>query len=153
MNIRELTAAMQYLSEQLNVVLSKSGFQEYDDLSSVKYDINNPDDLMLIDVYRQLFSKLSDVQYTISYLSRPVKHQDRLTLRSDGRYGTVNGTTYYTSGSRIEFLTFEEVLDSSGQLIDVPAWRISRIEHNGTDYYIVGYPDVDLNGLRVRIRV
>lgn len=153
MTITELKSAVQKLSGQISTILSTSGYQQYDDLLSIQYDINNPDDLMIIDEYRQLLSKLSDVQYAIDYLSKPVKYEDRLTLRSDGRYGTINGTTYYTSGSRIEFLTSEEVMDSSGQFVDVPAWRVSRVEHNGTDYYIVGYPDVDLNGLKVRVRI
>lgn len=153
MTITELKSAVQKLSGQISTILSTSGYQQYDDLLSIQYDINNPDDLMIIDEYRQLLSKLSDVQYAIDYLSKPVKYEDRLTLRSDGRYGTINGTTYYTSGSRIEFLTSEEVMDSDGQFVDVPAWRISRVEHNGTDYYIVGYPDVKLHGLKVRVRI
>lgn len=153
MTITELKSAVQKLSGQISTILSTSGYQQYDDLLSIKYDINNPDDLMIIDEYKQLLSKLSDVQYAIDYLSKPVKYEDRLTLRTDGRYGTINGTTYYTSGSRIEFLTSEEVMDSDGQFVDVPAWRISRIEHNGTDYYIVGYSDVKLHGLKVRVRI
>ena len=32
------------------------------------------------------------------------------------------------------------------------SWSKVVIEHNGKRYYIVGNPDVDLNGLRVRRR-
>lgn len=31
-------------------------------------------------------------------------------------------------------------------------WRASRIEHNEKRYYIVGNPNIELNGLRVRHR-
>ena len=35
---------------------------------------------------------------------------------------------------------------------EVASWRSSRVEHDGNDYYIVGYRNVELSGLRVRVR-
>ena len=61
-------------------------------------------------------------------------------------------STNYTSGSGIEFLINEEVLGEDGHFTEVPAWRTSTVEHNGTDYFIVGFKDIDMNGLRVRVR-
>ena len=31
-------------------------------------------------------------------------------------------------------------------------WAASRVEHDGDDYYIVGYPDIKLDGLKIRLR-
>ena len=92
------------------------------------------------------------MQYDLEYLNKSILFEDTLILRPDGRYGTRNNKTYYTSGSGIEFLINEEVLGEDGYFTDKPAWRTSTVEHNGTDYYIVGYKDVDLNGLKVRVR-
>ena len=150
--IKELQEEMQKLSSQIATVLSISKYRDYDDLSGIEYSTNNPDDLSLVDEYRSILCKLSDVQYDLEYLNKPVLFEDTLILRSDGRYGTRNNNTYYTSGSRIEFLINQEVLDEDGHFTDKPTWRTSTVEHNGNDYFIVGYKDVDLNGLKVRVR-
>ena len=150
--IKELQEEMQKLSSQIATVLSVSKYRDYDDLSGIEYSTNNPDDLLLIDEYKSILYKLSDVQYDLEYLNKSILFEDTLILRPDGRYGTRNNKTYYTSGSGIEFLINEEVLGEDGHFTEVPAWRTSTVEHNGTDYYIVGYKDVDLNRLKVRVR-
>ena len=73
-------------------------------------------------------------------------------MNSQGRYET-DGGHYYTSGSSIEFLKVEEIYNSdTGQYEDTPVWTVSRVEHDGTDYYIVTYGNVELSGLKVRVR-
>ena len=72
--------------------------------------------------------------------------------RPDGRYGTRNDRSYFTSETVIEFAYTKEVQNSDGYLEGIPVWTISSVEHNKKDYYIVGYPDVDLNRLKVRVR-
>lgn len=108
----------------------------------------------LIDEYSNVLKNLtsgSDSRW--SYLLRPIAYTDTLTLYSDGRYGTSNGRNYYTSGSLIEFEDTKDTMNAEGTPEETPViWTISSVEHNGKDYYIVGYPDVDLNGLRVRVR-
>ncbi len=141
-NIKDLQNEMQKLSSQIATVLSVSKYEDYDDLSGIEYHTNNPDDLLLVNEYKSILCKLSDIQYVLEYLNKPILFEDTLILRSDGRYGTRNGKTYYTSGSRIEFFVN----------YDKPAWKTSTVECNGTEYYIVGYKDIALNGLRVRIR-
>ena len=105
-----------------------------------------------MDEYKSILYKLSDVQYDLEYLNKSILFEDTLILRPDGRYGTRNDKTYYTSGSGIEFLINEEVLGEDGHFTNKPAWRTSTVEHNGTDYFIVGFKDIDMNGLRVRVR-
>lgn len=35
---------------------------------------------------------------------------------------------------------------------DVPYWTRTTVEHNGVDYYLVGYKGLPMKGLTVRIR-
>ncbi len=35
---------------------------------------------------------------------------------------------------------------------DVPYWGRTVIEHNGEDYYLVGYKGLSMKGLTVRVR-
>lgn len=107
-----------------------------------------------IDEYSNVLKNLtSGPDSRWSYLLRPVAYTDTLTLYPNGRYGTSNGRDYYTSGSLIEFENIKDATNAEGSLEETPVmWTISSVEHNGKDYYIVGYPDVDLDGLKVRVR-
>lgn len=151
MNIEELNKEMVNLEKQITRVLTASNCSE-DDFSGVDYDARNPNDLLLAEEYRKILGKLSDIQQVVKYLNRPVKFEDTLYLRPDGRYGTKNGEIYYNSGCGIEFLYSDEILNKDGDFVPMETWGISRVEHNGTDYYIVGHKDVTLDGLRVRVR-
>ena len=35
---------------------------------------------------------------------------------------------------------------------EVPYWTRTIVEHNGEDYYLVGYKDFPMDGLRIRVR-
>ena len=144
--LKELQEEMKKLFLQIDTVLSVSNYRDYDDLSNIEYSTNNADDLLLLDKYRSILYKLSDLQYEL------VLFEDIIIRRPDGRFGTRNNKTYYTCGNCIEFLINVEVLGDDGYFTVLPAWRISTIEHDGKDYFIAGYKDVDLNGLKVRLR-
>ena len=118
----------------------------------VDSDHTDPDDLQYIDEYRLALDNLSCIDYRLSYLDRHVSYTDTLIRRPDGRYGTRNDRSYFTSETVIEFAYRKEVQNSDGHLEGIPVWTISSVEHNKKDYYIVGYPDVDLNRLKVRVR-
>ena len=150
-DIKELTDELTKLQSQIKTVLRLSNYREYDDLSDIQYS-RTPDNLLLVDEYRGILDKLSDMEYDLDYLNRPVEFEDILTLRLDGRYGCRNHNQYYTSGTPIEFLYYDEVCNDSGEFETLPMWRCSRVEHNGSDYYVVGYSDVELNNLKVRVR-
>lgn len=74
----------------------------------------------------------------LRYLQKPVRAEYRLFLNENGRYEVDSGH-YYTSGSQIEFY-YEE------------RWELSRVESSNGEYYILHFKDVNLDGLRVRIR-
>ena len=45
-------------------------------------------------------------------------------------------------------------MESSADYIylDVPYWTRTTVEHNGEDYYLVGYKGLPMNGPRVHVR-
>lgn len=65
--LKELQEEMSKLQKQIATVLNISKYREYDDLSGVNYSVRNPDDLLLIDEYKNMLYKLSDVQYDLEY--------------------------------------------------------------------------------------
>lgn len=150
--LKDLREEMHQLSLQIDKVLNYSDYKYADDLSEIKYNKKDPDDLLLIDEYRSILEKLSDVQCQLKYLSLPVDFTDKLTIRPDGKYESQDNEVCFPSGSMIEFLTTEEIMGEDGHFKDVPTWRISRIEYDKDGYYIVSYKDVNLNGLTVRFR-
>ena len=88
--------------------------------------------------------KLSDVHKQVSYLSCPIQETSQLHRNRDGRYETAHGH-YYTSGSRIEALVTDDYQET-------PYWVWTRVEHDGTDYYLVGHNHICMDGLTVRVR-
>ena len=102
-----------------------------------------------------LFSKLSDLMpllyrlhQELMYFLMPCSDVHVLKKYPNGRYGydispfEVGRT--FSCGSPIEALLYDED--------GYPRWVISRIEHNGTDYYLYGYRNIPLNGLSIRER-
>lgn len=77
-------------------------------------------------------------------LTRPIVETCRLRKGSSVKYQTAQGI-FYNCGSSIEALVTDEYHD-------VPYWTRTVVEHNGKDYYLVGYKDLSMNGLTVRIR-
>lgn len=150
--LKDLQSEMHQLSFQIDKILNYSDYKYADDLSEIKYNKKNADDLLLIDEYRSILEKLSDVQCQLKYLSLPVDFTDKLTIRPDGKYESQDNEVCFSSGSIIEFLTTEEVMGEDGHFKEVLAWRISHVEYDKDGYYIVGYKDVNLNGLTVRFR-
>lgn len=148
--LKEITGKMQELKQTIDYLLRVTNYEDGEQLE-VKYDLNSPDDMQLVDEYRNILYKLEDVTQTLEYLSRPIAYESTLHIRPDGRYGT--DRNYYTSGSAIEFLYYDEVYDFETQdYKEVASWRSSRVEHDENDYYIVGYNDVSLDNLKVRVR-
>lgn len=151
-HLTDLTRELQELNIQIKKLLSISKYAEYDDLSEIDYDLMDSNEGFLVDEYASILMDLTDVKSRLDYLNRRVLFTDQLVLNEADRYETSNGRMYYTSGSPIEFQYIDEAMNEEGEFIDIPTWRTSTVEHNGTDYYIVGYPEIDLNGLTVRVR-
>jgi hypothetical protein len=132
------------LGGQINDVLRVSTYEEYADLRGLHVDCKDSEQLFLLKELRSILWKLADAAGSIEYLSRPVKETGFLHRNADGEYQTGKGYLY-RSGSLIEFLAQE---DTSG----VPCWTVGKVEHDGEDYYLMGYEDIPLDGLHVRVR-
>lgn len=149
-----LTAEMNKLKDQLKIVLRVAEYPELDDLSGLDdyKQIRTADQRQQLEEYKSILNRLDWVLSTLTYYDRPIKEVSQLHKNESGRYETSSGH-YYTSGAGIEFLREDEVYnEDTDQMEQVEIWTTSRIEHNGQDYYVVGYPDVTLSGLTVRIR-
>ncbi len=153
-DLRTLSCEMEKLKKQIEEVLHISGYCECDDLSALDdyNQIRTADERQKLEEYRNLLYKLEEVQSTLSYYSRPVKEVSRLHINASGRYETNKGH-YYTSGSCIEFMRIEEVYNNeTHKWEDAYIWTTSRVESQNGEYYIAGYSNVEMSGLRVRIR-
>lgn len=108
----------------------------------------DPDERFLFNKLSDLMSPLCRLHKELLYLLMPYSDTQILRKYPNGRYGYdvrpfEEGRTF-SCGSPIEAL----ICDEDGY----PYWVSSRIEHNGTDYYLYGYSDIPLSGLIIRER-
>ena len=132
------------LNRSITQFLRFSTYTDYDDLSGLDIDFADGEQLLLLDELRRITDQLADVQEYISYLTRPVTEVSRLRKGTAGKYRTAKGH-FYDCRSSIEALVTDEYHE-------VPYWTRTIVEHNGEDYYLVGYKDLPMDGLTVRVR-
>ena len=85
-----------------------------------------------------VFKRLTDIDSHVQDLIEDTGMKDGYDIRPSGDDRT------FSCGSRLEAL----VRDEDG----CPCWVISRIGHNGPDYYLYGHRGIPLDGLQVRER-
>ena len=144
-NLQEAFAEAVRLNRQITQFLKFSTHTNYDDLSGLDgIDRTDGEQLLLWEELRLITDKLADAQERIAYLTRPIVETCRLRKGIGGKYQTAKGRVYDCSCS-IEALVTDEYHD-------VPYWTRTVVEHNGEDYYLVGYKGLSMSGLTVRIR-
>ena len=143
-NLQTVFAEAVKLERDISRFLKVSTYPDYDDLSGLDIDFSDGEQLLLLDELWRVADKLADVQECIAYLSRPVTETSRLRKGTAGKYRTAKGH-FYDCSSNIEALVTDEYHA-------VPYWTRTTVEHDGEDYYLVGYKDLPMNGLRVRVR-
>ena len=144
MEINTVLEKMAELKIQIYDVLRSSTSDEHADLSGLYVDRKDSDQLFLLKETRTIMRKLADAGCSIEYISRSVKEVSSLHQNEDGEYVTGQGYRY-RSGSLIEVLL-------QGDSWEVPCWVLTKVEHDGEDYYLVGYEDISMEGLNVRVR-
>ena len=132
------------LNRSITQFLKFTTYLEYDDLSGLDIDFTDGEQLLLLDELRRITDRLADVQADISYLTQPVTEVSRLRKGTAGKYRTAKGH-FYDCRSSIEALVTDEYHE-------VPYWTRTVVEHNGEDYYLVGYKNLSMKGLTVRVR-
>lgn len=135
---------MKGLKFRIDDILSVTTYDEHADLRGLHVDRKDSDQLFLLKELRSIMRKLADTGCSIEYIFRPVREVDSLHQNEDGEYVTGQGYPY-RSGSLIEVL----LQDDSHE---VPCWTLTKVEHDGEGYYLVGYEEIPMEGLNVRVR-
>ena len=144
MDINTVLEQVAELKIKMDDILKTSTYDEHADLRGLHVDCKDSDQLFLLNELRSIMRKLAVAGSSIEYLFRPVKETGFLHRDEAGEYVTGQGYSYRI-GSLIEVL----LRDGSSE---VPCWVLTKVEHDGEDYYLVGYEDIPLEGLRVRVR-
>lgn len=108
---------------------------------------DDPDTRFLKESIELLLDPLEEMHCLLAYLAAPVSPEHILLQFPNGRYGyrDEKGSCHeFTCGQSLE----AKVKDSFG----CQRWVRTRIEHNGFDYFLMGYGSVSLTGLTVRER-
>lgn len=159
MTISNMNKELSVLNYRIQQLLKSSEYDEYHEFSPDEYltkrkedrygdDIVDltADEWLLINEFGAILDRLERVSEDISWLEKPVVHEDTIYKNSRGRYGC--DYHEYSCGNTIEFLMYDEEHECD-------VWAISSVEYNDEKggYYIVRYSDrVKLDGLRVRFR-
>lgn len=132
------------LKSEISKLLLASTYKEYSDLSGLDINYGNSEQLLQLEVLRDITEKLADIEATLDYMSLPVLEGGQLVKNAVGKYTTNSGHVLH-AGSMVEALIADGVYD-------VPYWSIDRVEYDGTDYYLVKNLNTPMDGLAVRIR-
>ncbi len=132
------------LKSKIDSVLRYSTYDKCDDLGDLEINYKDSEQLFLLEELQAIMRSLGEVRGRLTYLALPIREVSRLHRNESGRYETESGH-YYTSGSPIEALVDDGYRN-------VPYWVWTTLEHNGEDYFLVGYGSVDMDGLTVRVR-
>lgn len=142
-DLKDLLNGLQNLNYDIGSIIRKSQYENYDDLSGLDFNLKNPEEKFLRNELIKILESLSDVQNQINYLCKEGK-EFVLHKNSRGRYE--NSVREYTSGQVIEFCYYDE-------LDEEYVWEKSAVEHDGEDYFIVGYSEIKMDGLKVKERI
>lgn len=159
MTIFDLLKECKALAKRCEEVLDHSGWSEWEDISSELFDSSDPDQRFLVSMMYSMMDCLDRYCNSVEYLTREEVQEYTLCLDEEGRpvcylmdYMVEHE---YHCGYSIEYLSPNPDYDPAynDHVDDCPKlWHLSRVEHDGERYYIVGAPELDLEGLRVRVR-
>ena len=139
--INQLQSFQSAIDKLLHVTMGSDQYAEYD--ANISYDEENPEERLIENEIYMILEKSYELRSKISYISAAIKEEGILHKNENGRY-ELNGHEL-TCGNCIEVYIFEECSYRY-------EWDITRIEHNGQDYYAVGHSGVCLEGIKARVR-
>lgn len=90
-----------------------------------------------------MIHKLDHVSAQMEYIRRLVKWEGILSLNGRDRYELCGNEL--TSSTELEILIYDDFYERN-------VWFPSVIEHDGHDYYFVAKPELELEGMRARVR-
>ena len=135
-----------HIDSEIQGLFSDTGFC-YDDSFSFVPCPNDRESRFLNSSMEGASRFLQKFHEQMDYLRMPAQEPHTLHRTEFKRYGYQDG-----DGSLSEFhcgQTLEALVpDYDGSL----KWVLTRVEHNGSDYYLVGYSSTPMEGLTVRRR-
>lgn len=148
MTLYDVFERLQTLDQAAFSLLRDSGFQSEDGLDDSVCPLpDEAEDTFLRGQAEELFDSLEWMHSVLCYLKQPLQGEYTLEQFPSGRYGYFDkdGDDHiFTCGKPLE----AKIHDSYGQ----QCWARTRIEHNGSAYFLWGYQDIPLSGLTVRER-
>ena len=135
---------MDGIKNWIDDVLDVTTYDEHADLRGLHADHKDSEQLFQLRELQAIMRKLAEISDNIEYLSRPVRETGTLHKDESGEYRTENGYCC-RSGILIEVLL-------QGDPNEAPCWVQTKVEHDGEDYYLLGYDDIPMEGLHVRVR-
>ena len=143
MNIFELKNALDKISAQAHEIFVKTGYEKLGELAYVDFDPKDPNQAFLYEEFYSIVRKLDHAAMQMDYINRPIKCEGYLSLNENERYELCG--TELTCGAELEVLVYDDFYDRE-------VWLPSVIEHNNNGYYFVARPELDLDGIKARIR-
>lgn len=132
------------LKNEISKLLLVSTYKECSDLSGLDINYGDSEQLLQLEVLRDITEKLADIEATLNYMNLPVVEGGQLMKNAVGKYETSSGYVLH-AGSMVEALIADGIYN-------VPYWSIDRVEHDGSDYCLDKNSYVGMDGLVVRIR-
>jgi hypothetical protein len=110
------------------------------------YDRENPEQRFKSDNARYVIDLLTDAYYRLEWVNKPVIAEGRLVKNDEERYEIEDTSIVFTSGRPLDVWRYDE-FDEKYE------WVLTRVEHNGEDYYIKALGrEAPIEGLKVRVR-
>ncbi len=132
------------LGQDIKSLVQLSQYREYDDLSGVKIDREDPEQRFRLDAMQNIMKALSDVQSDIEYMDSPIEEVSIIHENNAGRYETEEGTELIHD-TELETLIYD---DNYGCY----CWKKTRFVKIVNRYCLYDHADIPLDGLTVRIR-
>lgn len=132
------------LDAKIMSFLREATYDRDEDLSGLNINYDDLEQLFVLDELRLVADRLGDAHRHIAYLKLPIVEISTLRKNDRGRYET-ESSYEYTCGDLIEVMIEDDYKERT-------CWVRSSVEHSGTDYYIVHYRNVPMEGLTVRRR-
>ena len=139
--MKKLQSFQSEIEKLLHATMGSDQYAEYD--ANISYDEENPEERLIENEVYAILEKAYKLRARISYLSAEISTEGILHKKENGRYEL--NSIELTCGHGIEVFMYDEC----SYRYD---WYITRIEHNGQDYYAVGHSEVCLEGIKARIR-
>lgn len=142
MDLPYLHKQLNRLNNEIGYILEQTGY-EYDDMQRVEFSRKEPNARLLQYEFLQVMHHLNEVKCKLDYLNKKIVGE--YTLRRNNLKQYECDEQIYHCGYPIEYYCYDDYDECY-------KWILSRVEHDGNDYYIVGDRSRPLNGLKVRIR-